>query len=675
MTVTRYCLLLGLLAGAATAWAAPYLGYVYPAGGQQGTTVRVTIGGMRMGNVRDVSISGAGAQGVFVSFEGAGGPLNQLERDLLRDKLKAIEEQRHPTPAPKTPPATATPPAAAPAVAPPAAAPAVAPPATPAATPPAAAAATAPATATTTAATAATTPAATTATATPAATTVFPPKPEVKLPDIPELRDLDQKTDKELRRIFQKFVSRQKRTKPPIAENVVLDITIDPTAAPGDRELRLLTPGGVSNPLVFQVGTLPELRERDKEDEESVDPPAAEAPVLYNGQILAGEVDHYTLKLHAGQRLAISAQARHLIPYLADAVPGWCQAVVALSDANGKEIGFADYNRRDPDPLLLCTVPQDGDYTLAVRDALYRGREDFVYRVAVRPPTAEDTLYHFAPLTVLPPEGVPATWDPTLPWVDGPLTAVDEAEPNNTPAAAQKLTTPALVSGRIAQPGDVDDYAFTGKAGDTLVAEVYARRLGGPMDALLRVLDAGGKVLAVNDDHPSPEMGLITHNADAYVSVKLPADGTYTVQVSDAQRHGGDDYRYYLRVSPPQGDFALRATPSALNVTAGGTTNITIYAVRKDGWDGDIDVSIVDAPTGFMLKDARIPAGKDQATVKLSVPRKRLDGPLTLRLVGTATIDGRPVVRPAVAADHLMQAFAYYHLVPAQALLVWTPHK
>ncbi len=48
-------------------------------------------------------------------------------------------------------------------------------------------------------------------------------------------------------------------------------------------------------------------------------------------------------------------------------------------------------------------------------------------------------------------------------------------------------------------------------------------------------------------------------------------------------------YNYYLRIGPPQADFVLRMTPSSLNVPAGGTGAFTVYAFRKDGWDGDIE--------------------------------------------------------------------------------------
>jgi hypothetical protein len=46
-------------------------------------------------------------------------------------------------------------------------------------------------------------------------------------------------------------------------------------------------------------------------------------------------------------------------------------------------VAFADDFRFDPDPVLDYQVPADGEYVLEIRDALYRGRDDFVYRLAV----------------------------------------------------------------------------------------------------------------------------------------------------------------------------------------------------------------------------------------------------------------------------------------------------
>ena len=95
-----------------------------------------------------------------------------------------------------------------------------------------------------------------------------------------------------------------------------------------------------------------------------------------NGQIAAGEVNRYRFQASKGQRLVISAKARELVPYVADGVPGWFQAVLRLCDANGKEVAYNDDFRFNPDPVIYFEVPEDGEYRADhQRGALSRPRE------------------------------------------------------------------------------------------------------------------------------------------------------------------------------------------------------------------------------------------------------------------------------------------------------------
>jgi hypothetical protein len=163
---------------------------------------------------------------------------------------------------------------------------------------------------------------------------------------------------------------------------------------------------------------------------------------------------------------------------------------------------------------------------------------------------------------------------------------------------------------------------------------------------------------------------LNTHHADSWLRVRLPADGTYYVHIGDVQNKGGPEYAYRLRISPPRTDFELRLAPSSLTVRGGTSTPITVYALRRDGFSGEIALALKGAPTGFTLSSDRVPAGQDQVTLTLTVrpmPAKEL---VSLRLEGRATIEGHEVVRPVVPAEDMMQAFAYRHLVPAQELMV-----
>ena len=659
----------------------PQIGYLYPAGGQRGTTFQITAGGQGLRGAGDVYISGEGVRAKIIKYIRPLRNIQSEQRALLQERMKEVRDKRlsdlpiqyrpRSKPVKRRRTNVGRP--------------------------------------------------KTDIKKEEAAKKEEEKKPEVKLPDHPLLEDLENKSLRELAHVRSMlFFPRTKlQINRQISEMVLIEVTIDADAAPGDRELRLGTRAGVTNPVVFQVGLLPEVRELEPNDERaypelpnlpkltsllSAKPLAL--PVLLNGQIMPGDVDRFRFRARQGQKLVIQAHARRLIPYLADAVPGWFQATVALYDAAGNEMAYADDFRFDPDPVLFYRIEGTGEYELEIRDSIYRGREDFVYRVSV---SEQPFMTQMFPLggragrkTVakvsgwnLPQEHQPLDTQPdgdgirrtayydgkrfsnAVPYAVDTLPECDETESNNTAGEAQRIDPPKIVNGRIGEDGDVDVFRFEGRAGDKIAVEVNARRLNSPLDSLLRLTDATGRVLQWNDDHMVKEshlhrdvLGLMTHHADSYLLAELPKHGTYYVHLSDIQRHGGDAYGYRLRVAPAEGDFALRVTPSNLNMRAGQVVPIRVHALRKDGYRGPIDIVLKETSRGFALSGGRIPAGCDQVRMTLRAPAKAPDRPVALTLEGRAGVGGKMISRPVVAADDVMQAFLYRHLVPAQEFLV-----
>jgi len=603
---------------------APHLAYALPAGGRQGTSFEVTVGGQFLQNVTAQYLSGPGVEAALVS---ASRPMTGMQATTLRDRMQELQKQ-------------------------------------------------------------------------PINAAVF----------------------QEMTGIRAKLLifNSTRLISPVLAETLTLRVSISADAAPGKRELRVASPQGLSNPLVFCVGQLPEFRE--KETVTVIPPPgnqlninqvqvvepatdmAITLPAIVNGRIkprlakpqqgragqvfTPGEVDRYRFQASQGQQLVIAAGARELMPYLADAVPGWFQAVLTLYDAAGKEVAYNDDYRFHPDPVLHYVVPQDGEYTVEIKDALYRGREDFVYRI---------TLGELPFVTGIFPLGGPAgahtevelsgwnlpathmTFDATektpgvYPLAGQPFQVESlpeslEKEPNNDAATAQRVKLPLVVNGRIDRPGDWDVFRFEGKAGETVVAEVYARRLDSPLDSVLRLTDAAGQQLAFNDDSPDESAGLETHHADSRIMLVLPATGSYYLYLGDTQQKGGPEYAYRLRIGAPRPDFELRATPSAINVGGGMSVPLTVHVIRKDGFSGAITLALKDAPRGLRLTGATIPAGQDQVRLTLTAPPQLQAEPLQLVLEGRASVAGREVIRTAVPAEDMMQAFFYRHLVPANDL-------
>lgn len=434
-----------------------------------------------------------------------------------------------------------------------------------------------------------------------------------------------------------------------LSESVILKVQVAQDAPVGVRELRLLTPSGASNPLSFCIGQLPEQTGTGQTGGRLDTAARVTLPAVGNGWISPGGVDHYAFQARKGAQLVIAVQARDLIPYLADAVPGWFQPVVALHDAKGREVAYADHFRFSPDPVLCYDVPQDGVYLLEIRDALYRGREDFVYRVTLGevpfvtdifplggglrvPATVQLAGWNLTqrkitlmPLTAEGIHPVPALANgfasSGAAFATDALPEVMEVEPNNEPSRAQPVSLPVIINGRIDSPGDVDVFVITCRAGERVVAETYARRLNSPLDSWLKVTDATGRQIAFNDDCEDKGAGLQTHSADSSLTFTANASGSYYIHVGDAQGKGGPEYAYRLRISEPMPDFALRMVPSCINVRPGAIVPVTVYALRKDGFNGDITLALKNAPAGFLLDGGCIPAGQDKVQVTLTVPQ------------------------------------------------------
>ena len=676
MTTPERLLLLALAACFASAWSAPakrepHIGYLYPGGGQQGTSVEIIAGGQFLRGVTGAHVSGKGVTASVVQYFRPVRNLQKEQRQELQRRLKELKDKRV-AELPGTYKGRAV---------------------------------------------------------------VFPgerftrkgagkrKRPEkgkdteemaaVELPAHPLLRELEKKSLRELYQVADAFFNykstKKKQPNAQIAEMVLVEVTVDRNAVPGDRELRLTTPFGLTNPMCFQVSHLREVREQEPNDPGAPNPlpkePPVDLPVLLNGQIMPGDIDRFRFRAKQGQQLVIEAHARRLVPFLADAVPGWFQATLTLYDSQGSEVAFADDYRFHPDPILFWKVPKSGEYELEIRDSIYRGREDFVYRISVGELPFITAMFPLGGLegakTVAAIDGwnLPrkrlhlntrpgserirrtalrqnkSSSNEVIYAVDA-LPACNEAEPNDDMTNAQPVDLPRIVDGRIGRPGDVDVFRFDARAGDEVVAEVQARRLHSPLDSLLRLTDASGRVLEWNDDnvqkdgHLHTDMGFLTHHADSYLSARLPEDGSYFVRLADTRSHGGDAFAYRLRISPPRPDFVLRVTPPGLSIPAGRVVPITVNAFRKDGFAGDIELALENAPAGFALSGGRIPGGRDHVRMTLTAPPKAPAQPVALNLVGRALVDGETISRRAIPSENVMQAFLWRHLAPSRELLV-----
>ncbi|HEY2953600.1 MAG TPA: hypothetical protein VGK40_13505 [Verrucomicrobiae bacterium] len=306
-------------------------------------------------------------------------------------------------------------------------------------------------------------------------------------------------------------------------------VTISKEVPPGLYDARFVGRYGASNPRAFAVGDLNEILEPASNN--STDTAAALTPgTTVNGHASVNTIDYFKLTAKKGQRILIECVAR--------AIDSRMDAVLSLSDTEGREL---ENSRRGG--LLDFTAPAEGEYLLQVHDFIYRGGDEYFYRLTastapridfVFPPASQPgtknkfmaygrNLPGGSPVKDLSIDGKPLEqleFEMELPRVPGasqipsatlpfapPQAVVDgmeyrlttpdgvsnpvlislatapvvvEQEPNNQPDAAQKISLPCEVAGQFYPANDPDWFTFDAKKGDAYWVEVFSARLGLP---------------------------------------------------------------------------------------------------------------------------------------------------------------------------------------------------
>jgi hypothetical protein len=146
-----------------------------------------------------------------------------------------------------------------------------------------------------------------------------------------------------------------------------------------------------------------------------------------------------------------------------------------------------------------------------------------------------------------------------------------------------------------------------------------------------------------NDDGGS------AYGKDSRLFFDAPADGTYQVRVTDARGSAGPSHAYRVTVRPPKPDFTVSFNPTAPAVWKGGALPIGVTATRTDGFNGPIRVRLDGLPSGFHAPETVI-EGNLTATAFALFADAAASVPVDtkLKLMATATINGKEVVREAV---------------------------
>jgi hypothetical protein len=442
-------------------------------------------------------------------------------------------------------------------------------------------------------------------------------------------------------------------------QDMLGEVRIAADAAPGLRRGRLWTSEGAASGLGFMVGELPEVVEQEVDG----DPVAVEVklPVAINGRIFPrGNVDIWTVSVRKGETVTCEVHAERLGSPL--------DSRLEVRDPSGKIVAEND-DAVGKDSRLHFTASADGKYQVRITDAHRRGGQSFVYRLTLTTGPFVERVYPLGgkrgstvrlslsgpsvprePMEIALPAGAGSTVEHRF-TIGGKQTnpvRLDldelpeylESEPNDEPAKAPLVATPAVVNGRIDRPGDVDCWRFRARKGEVLALQLRARRLGSPLLGVIEVCDAAGKSIVRAESD--------ANRSDPELTFTAAVDGTYCARVRERFRsRGGPAFAYRLRLAAPAPDFHLALAADALTLVRGKTVAVQVHAKRRGGFNGPITLHSEGLPAGVKAANLLIPAGQTVVNVTLTAgPTAPIAAtPFTFR--GSATVSGKTVTRTA----------------------------
>ena len=420
-----------------------------------------------------------------------------------------------------------------------------------------------------------------------------------------------------------------KEFKPVNANSFKAVISVSPDARLGEQVCQVRTKTGISDFRTFFVGYLPDVVEKEPNSDFAT-PQVVPMNSTVNGVAASEDVDYYVVDAKKGDRIAAEVEAIRLGTTLFD-------PYVAILDAKRFELASADDS-----PLLVqdCVVsaiaPEDGKYTIEVRESSYGGNGNCRYRVhignfprptAVYPAGGKigeevelkfigDAGGDFAQKFTLPNELIPeygvfagteGSWSPS--WNTFRLSDVGnslEVEPNNDRATATPSEFPSAFNGILQETGDQDFFKFTAKKGQQFEVECYGRRIRSAIDPVMYLYnDKGGRV-ASNDDSRGP---------DSYFRFNVPADGEYTLHIKDHLNRGGPGYVYRVEFQPIKPGLALSIARTErygqyrqqIFVGRGNRFGTNINLARRN-FGGELVLAPKELPAGITMHHDKVPA-------------------------------------------------------------------
>ena len=404
-----------------------------------------------------------------------------------------------------------------------------------------------------------------------------------------------------------------------------IKVTVDKTASPGMREFRLACASGASTVGQILIADLPVVLEKT-----ALHADFATAQPINIGSIVSGlisakeQVDAYKFTVKAGQTLSFGVIS-HRFFYKRHSQFLAIDPMISIHDATGRELAAND-DFHFADPSVSYRFNSPGEYMIVVRDVDYAASINMPYNLIVTGgpyvtwchPLAHSPKGPFqvkvgggnVPETPVTLEGIPSDAAP-----GSTLNTVIKTEgglSNSFPIYLSGLKIleestispdfpfPCTINGRILKPGETDTFPIKLKKGESIIAEIRARRLGSELDSFLTITDDKGKIIASNDDQSNA-------TKDSYLTYTATADGIFKIQIRDLLNRGGPGFNYILNITNEEPDFAVNCDDDKAGISPGMAAAWYVRVKRTGGFAGTISFHPENLPAGINMIPLNLP--------------------------------------------------------------------
>ncbi|MGC6467823.1 MAG: PPC domain-containing protein [Akkermansiaceae bacterium] len=417
-------------------------------------------------------------------------------------------------------------------------------------------------------------------------------------------------------------------------------LVIAPDAPLGEHPVRLRCKNGITYMRTFWVGQFETVMEARTEDgkrdmnNEFDKPQEINLHTTVQGWADREDADYYRVQAKKGERLSVEVEGMRLGRVMFD-------PYVAILDKNRFELAVSDDSallKRDCATSII--VPEDGPYTILVRESSYQGSRDCEYRLhvgtfprptAIYPPAAKpneeveftfigDPSGEIKSKIKTPSESFSAFAkagnysSPSGNVVEiSPLNYINETEPNEGSKGAIPVknppAAPCAFHGILTKKEDKDWFRFTAKKNQNLRIQVIARSIRSPLDSVLILRYAkDGKMISSNDDQTA-------RVPDSRIDFKVPEDGEYLLNIRDQLYRSGPDFVYRIEIINRAPEISV-ALPSAdrndtqlnkmINIPRGNRLAIAPNIARSN-IGCDVTFHAPQLPQGVSVKNPPVP--------------------------------------------------------------------